>query len=106
VVAAETALCSAQAVERGKREALARLLRKSAAMIRAEPMDEKKEGTLTVCLHHMVNRSHGATVRHLCDSLNETMTIFPGTSLRLIYEIRSEKIPEFSHFLRSYSAAS
>ena len=42
IVAAEAALRSAQAAERGKREALVRILRKSVAMIRAELMDEKK----------------------------------------------------------------
>jgi hypothetical protein len=42
VVAAETALRAAQALEKEKRESLGRVLRKSAAIARAELMDEKK----------------------------------------------------------------
>lgn len=43
--------------------------------------------TLTVRLHQLANRSSGRTVRHLCGELNATKTTFPGTNLRLVYEL-------------------
>ena len=45
--------------------------------------------TLTVCLHHLTQAIHDQALRHLCDQLNATETIFPGTDLRLIYKIGS-----------------
>jgi len=43
--------------------------------------------TLTVRLHQLANRSSGKTVQHLCGELNATRTTFPGTNLRLVYEL-------------------
>jgi hypothetical protein len=45
--------------------------------------------TLTVCLHHLTQAAHDKALHHLCDELNATETIFPGTDLRLIYKIGS-----------------
>ena len=45
--------------------------------------------TLTVCLHHLTQAAHDQAVRHLCDELNATETIFPGTDLRLVYKLGS-----------------
>jgi hypothetical protein len=45
--------------------------------------------TLTVCLHQFTQAVHDQALRHLCDELNATETIFPGTDLRLIYKIGS-----------------
>jgi transposase-like protein len=47
-------------------------------------------GRLTVRLHHSANRAHDEVIRHLCDTLNATETIFPETNLRLIYELGAE----------------
>jgi hypothetical protein len=33
--------------------------------------------------------AHDEAVRHLCDELNATETLFPGTDLRLIYKVGS-----------------
>ena len=49
--------------------------------------------TLTVRLHHMANHSADVAVRHLCDELSATATLFPGTNLRLVYEFVSDQIP-------------
>jgi hypothetical protein len=49
-------------------------------------MEEKK---LTVRLHQPANRCSSATVVHLIDELNATRTEFPGTDLRLVYELVS-----------------
>lgn len=46
-------------------------------------------GTLTVRLHHLANRGSDEVIRHLCSELNSTETVFPGTNLRLIFELVS-----------------
>ena len=48
------------------------------------PDDETK--TLTVRLHHLANWNFDAAVRYLCDELNETETIFPGSEYRMIFK--------------------
>ena len=48
--------------------------------------------TLTIRLHPLANNSSDQAVRHLCDELNSTETVFPGTELRLIYELVSSQI--------------
>lgn len=68
----------------------ARALLRQVYCTEADLLPNYQEGSLTVRLHHMANRSNDATVAHLCDNLNETMTTFPGTNLRLIYKIGSE----------------
>ena len=45
--------------------------------------------TLTIRLHPLANASSDHAVRHLCAELNSTETLFPGTELRLIYELVS-----------------
>jgi hypothetical protein len=49
------------------------------------PDEENK--ILTIRLHHLANRSSDEVLNHLCENLNETQTIFPGTDLRLVYEL-------------------
>jgi predicted RNase H-like nuclease (RuvC/YqgF family) len=49
--------------------------------------------TLTVRLHHLTQSAHDQAVRHLCDQLNATETIFPDTDLKLVYELGSSQIP-------------
>lgn len=46
-------------------------------------------GTLTVILHHLTQAAHDQVLRHLCDQLNETETIFPDTQLRLFFKVGS-----------------
>jgi hypothetical protein len=45
--------------------------------------------TLTVQLHHLTQAAHDQILRHLCDQLNETETIFPDTELRLLFKVGS-----------------
>jgi hypothetical protein len=49
--------------------------------------------TLTVRLHHLAQAAHDQAIAKLCFALNETQTVFPGTNLKLIYEIGSSGIP-------------
>ena len=45
--------------------------------------------TLTVQLHHLTQSAHDHAVRHLCDQLNATETVFPDTELKLVYKLGS-----------------
>ena len=45
--------------------------------------------TLTVRLHHLAQQAHDVAVSHLCDHLNATETLFPGTDLRVVYKLGS-----------------
>ena len=54
--------------------------------------DEEKE-TLTIRLHHLTNRLSDQAARHLAAHLNETETIYPGTNLRLVYQLVSDQYP-------------
>ena len=45
-------------------------------------------------LHHLTQAAHDTALRHLCDQLNATETVFPETDLRLIYRVgASSEIP-------------
>jgi hypothetical protein len=35
----------------------------------------------------MTTQAHDEIIRHLCAEITETETVFPGTDLRLVYEI-------------------
>ncbi len=52
------------------------------------PDYEKKK--LTVRLHQPANRCTAVTIENLCRELNATRTEFPGTDLRLVYELVSQ----------------
>jgi hypothetical protein len=43
--------------------------------------------TLTVRLHHLTARVHDEVIAQLCEELTETETVFPGTDLRLIFQL-------------------
>jgi hypothetical protein len=55
------------------------------------PDEEAK--TLTVRLHPLANTSSDEALRHLCAEINATETQFPGTELRLVYELVSAQSP-------------
>lgn len=48
---------------------------------------DKERRTLTVRLHHQTCLSQDRAVRKLCEELNETETAFPGTDLKLVFEL-------------------
>lgn len=55
----------------------------------ADLLPDYQAGTLRVRLHHQANRATDVALLHLCQQLNETETVFPATSLRLVYELVS-----------------
>ena len=46
--------------------------------------------TLTVRLHHLHHAAHDQAIQHLLDELNATQTVFPGTSLTLVFKLGSD----------------
>src|SRR6202030_1611227 len=46
-----------------------------------------QSNTLAVRLHHLTQAAHDEAVRHLCNELNATETIFPGAELKLVYQL-------------------
>jgi hypothetical protein len=53
----------------------------------ADLQPDSAQQTLTVRLHPLATRAHDAAIRQLCAELTATETTFPGTNLRLIYEL-------------------
>lgn len=53
----------------------------------ADILPDVDSGTLTVRLHQMSSQRENEAVMHLLKNLNETETNYPGTRLRLIYEM-------------------
>ena len=49
--------------------------------------------TLTVQLHHFTNPISDKAVRTLCETLNESETIYPGAEMRMIYKLGSDLNP-------------
>ena len=45
-----------------------------------------EDKTLTVQLHRLTAEGHDTVMRHLCEELTATETLYPGTDLRLIFE--------------------
>lgn len=67
----------------------ARTLLRSLYQTEADLLPDYKAEILTVRLHHIANRSNDAVIQKMCDELNETETLFPGTSLRLVMKLGS-----------------
>jgi predicted adenine nucleotide alpha hydrolase (AANH) superfamily ATPase len=42
-----------------------------------------------VRLHQLAQNAHDVAVSYLCDHLNATETLFPGTALRVVYKLGS-----------------
>ena len=70
----------------------ARSLLRAIYKTEADMVADRAAKTLTIRLHPLANNSSDQAVRHLCEELNRTETVFPGTELRLIYELVSSQI--------------
>jgi prepilin-type processing-associated H-X9-DG protein len=84
--------------EKMSRQDDARTLLRSIYTTEADLLPDENKKTLTVRLHNMASRIHDAAVMHLCDELNATETVYPGTDLRLVYELVSSGIPRDQEF--------
>jgi predicted nucleic acid-binding Zn-ribbon protein len=86
---AETAMAQ-MAREKMRREDDARSLLRALYSTEADLLPDENAGTLKVRVHHQANRCADEVIRHFCDELNQTETVFPGTQLRLVYELVSD----------------
>ena len=71
----------------------ARSLLRAAYNAEVDIAPDPQAKTLTIRLHPLANRSSDDAINHLCAELNATETLFPGTDLRLIYELVSAQSP-------------
>lgn len=71
----------------------ARSLIRAIYSVEADIIPSERDGILGVYLHHLANHSSDAAVQHLCDEINKTKTIFPGTNLQLSYFLGSKRNP-------------
>ena len=63
--------------------ALVRQIFQSPADLRPDPANK----VLTVSIHPAATAAHSRVLEHLCQELNETQTLFPGTDLQLHFEL-------------------
>jgi len=54
---------------------------------------DKALNRLVVELHNLTNEYEDKLAQIICDTLNETCTIFPGTNMEIFYKLVSEKNP-------------
>jgi hypothetical protein len=52
---------------------------------------DQQNKTLTVRLHPLATQAHDEVIHYFCAELTATETVFPGTDLRLIYEITGSR---------------
>ena len=69
----------------------ARALLQSIYTTEVDLIPDYNANILTVRLHNMSSRTHEEAVIHLCNELSETETVYPGTDLRIIYELVSSQ---------------
>jgi hypothetical protein len=84
---AETAMASLLEPKLARSDNDARALLRQIYNTEVDLLPDLQAKTLTVRLHHLTQAAHDATLRHLCDQLNATETMFPETDLRLIYQV-------------------
>lgn len=75
--------------EKMKRQDDARSLLQAIYNTEADLLPDVDVGILTVRLHHLPSRMQDEAVTYLCQELNATETVFPGTQLRMVYELVS-----------------
>jgi hypothetical protein len=63
--------------------ALVRQVFGSAVDLRPDP----KNKTLTIRLHRLTTAIHDEALHHLCEELTATETVYPGTELKMVYEV-------------------
>jgi hypothetical protein len=86
---AETALAEIIKPLMGKDQE-ARALLREVFHSEADLLPHPAEGTLTVALHHLSTSVSDNVIRSLCEALTATETLYPGTTLRVIFKVGSE----------------
>jgi hypothetical protein len=52
---------------------------------------DKEKSTLTIKLHNLANHCSDKSVEYLCEELNESEIVYPGTNLKLVYQLLTSK---------------
>jgi hypothetical protein len=76
-----------------KRPDEARALLRAIYTTEADLLPDIDNNTLTVCLHHLAQNVSDQSILLLCDALNQTETVFPGTNLRMIFALGLSEKP-------------
>ena len=84
----ETALQQILA-EKLKKKDQARQLARAIYQSSADLIPDESNNVLTIKLHHQANPMTNHVVQYMCDELNKTESIFPGTNLKLVYKLGS-----------------
>ena len=71
----------------------ARSLLRAVYSTEVDLIPDQEAKTLTVRLHPLANTSSDQALKQLCAEINATKTQFPGTELRLTYELVSAQSP-------------
>jgi prepilin-type processing-associated H-X9-DG protein len=83
---AESAMASAIKEHIGNKDEARRIVQRICTA-EGDIIPDKVLKTLTVRLHHQTCLSQDRAVKKLCEELNETETLFPGTDLKLVFEL-------------------
>lgn len=83
---AESAIASLAAPYLGRADEEKRMFIKQIIQNNADIIPDYKQHTLTVVLHSLSAPRFNRAVQKICELLNETETVFPGTNLRLIFK--------------------
>ncbi|MGB4284439.1 MAG: putative transposase, partial [Bacteroidales bacterium] len=63
-----------------------RALVKSVIFSKADLIPDEVNKTLTVKLYSLVTKKDNLAVQNVCELLNDTETIFPGTNMTLVFK--------------------
>jgi hypothetical protein len=83
---AETAFANILAIDYKKKTNEIRALVKSIIFTQADLMPDYKNNTLTITLYALATKRDNNAIENICQLLNDTETIYPGTDLRLVYK--------------------
>ena len=86
VYRAETAVANVLAPSYNRASEEVRMLVKEIIKNDADLIPDQQNKTLTVRLHSLSTPRANSAAQNLCNTLNETETLFPGTDLRLVYK--------------------
>lgn len=82
----ETAFANILAIDYKKKTNEIRALVKSIIFTKADLEPDYKNGTLTITLYALATKRDNNAIENICQLLNDTETIYPGTDLKLVYK--------------------
>jgi len=83
---AETAFANMLAVDYKKKTNEIRALVKSIIFTKADLLPDYKNNSITITLYALATKRDNNAIENICQILNDTETIYPGTDLKLIYK--------------------